>query len=315
LIVSLPFSGILNSINHLLTRRKKAHKIKDGEIDSDSRRKFIAATATLFPIAALSAGTVGISGGFQPVKVYLRPMSFKNLPPELEGLRILHLSDSHLGIYRTLKDIEEIMQKADEFSPDLTVITGDFADELKILPEALKIVASQKTRFGAFASLGNHEYYRGLPQVLRDYEKSDVVLFRSSGFSFNIKGATLYLAGADDPVRMGINVAPFLKKSINKALDGAPSEAFYLLMSHRPEALDIAAESGIDLTLAGHTHGGQVGMGGRSFWRFFNHDYYFWGEYTKNESRMYLSSGIGHWLPFRLGCPPEAPIIELTTRS
>jgi len=269
----------------------------------------------LFPIAALTAGGAGISGGSDPARVYLRKMQFDNLPPQLEGLRIFHMSDAHLGIYRTLEDIENLMAQAEMFKPDMTLLTGDASDELKILPDMLKIISSMPTRFGAFASLGNHEYYRGITEVLAAYDKSEVILFRSSGFGFNIGGQTLYLAGSDDPVRMGINVDPILDKSISEALDGAPSDAFYILMSHRPEALDIAAKKGINLTLSGHTHGGQVGFAGQSFWQIFTPDRYLWGEYAVGDNKMYLSSGIGHWLPFRLGCPPEAPVIELTAKA
>ena len=84
-------------------------------------------------------------------------------------------------------------------------------------------------------------------------------------------------------------------------------------MTHRPEGFDPASEMGIELTLSGHTHGGQAGLNGRSLWSAFT-DRYLWGHYAKNGSQMYLSSGIGHWFPFRLGCPTEAPIIELTSK-
>ncbi len=315
LIISLPFSGIINSLNRWSLKRSERKNQENLPGFSSDRRKLITAGAALFPIAALSAGGAGISGGSDPARVYLRKIQFANLPPQLEGLRIFHMSDAHLGIYRTLEDIENLMAEAESFKPDMTLFTGDTSDKLEILPDMLKIISSMKSRFGAFGSLGNHEYYRGLPEVLSAYDKSDVVLFRSSGFSFNIGGRTLYLAGSDDPVRMGINVNPFLEKSITAALDGAPSDAFYILMSHRPEALDIAARKGINLTLAGHTHGGQVGIGGHSFWQIFAHDRYLWGEYAIGDKKMYLSSGIGHWLPFRLGCPPEAPVIELTAKS
>jgi predicted MPP superfamily phosphohydrolase len=88
-------------------------------------------------------------------------------------------------------------------------------------------------------------------------------------------------------------------------------------MAHRPDAFNAAVELDIDLTLSGHTHGGQVGLGGRSFWSLFAPGSYLRGLYRKEKSRLYVSSGIGHWFPFRLGCPSEAPIIELiaTTRQ
>jgi predicted MPP superfamily phosphohydrolase len=86
---------------------------------------------------------------------------------------------------------------------------------------------------------------------------------------------------------------------------------FKILMSHRPDAFDYAASQGINLTLAGHTHGGQIGFMGRSLFDSYWADRYLWGEYRQGRSALYTSSGVGHWFPFRLGCPPEAPIIEL----
>jgi uncharacterized protein len=83
-------------------------------------------------------------------------------------------------------------------------------------------------------------------------------------------------------------------------------------MSHRPDAFDHAAVRGIDLTLAGHTHGGQIGMFGRSVFESYWPERYLWGRYERNGSQLYTSAGVGHWFPFRLGCPPEAPVIELT---
>ena len=105
----------------------------------------------------------------------------------------------------------------------------------------------------------------------------------------------------------------FLTDSIKRALAGKPENSFTVLMTHRPEGFDPASEMGIELTLSGHTHGGQAGLNGRSLWSAFT-DRYLWGHYAKNGSQMYLSSGIGHWFPFRLGCPTEAPIIELTSK-
>jgi uncharacterized protein len=242
-------------------------------------------------------------------------MELENLPAFLNNFRILHLTDSHLGIYRTLDDLEDILQRANEFHPDIVLYTGDVADELNLLPDTLKMVADLKPPYGCFASLGNHEYYRGITRVLAAYDKSDVKLLRSQGLPINIGSESIYLAGADDPVTMREDNTPFLNQTVGKAMESAPPEMFSILMSHRPEGFDSAVRNNVNLTLSGHTHGGQVGYDRHSFWENFMPDRYLWGKYDKKSDRMYLSSGIGHWLPFRLGCPPEAPIIELRQKS
>jgi predicted MPP superfamily phosphohydrolase len=315
LIISLPVSSVFNITNRWLERRaNKSHAGEPRKIDV-TRRNLLKLTAMAFPATAVTVGGGGLANAFQKTNVYLLPLEFENLPLELTGMRILHLSDSHLGIYRMLDDFEEILTRADKFKPDIILFTGDIADELHLLPDALKMAASIKPKYGAYASLGNHEYYRGIHEVLTAFDKSEISLLRSSGQAIDIQGASLYLAGADDPVSMRKDNSAFLKRTVEKSLDGAPSEAFYLLISHRPESFDAASEFDINLTLAGHTHGGQVGLGGQSIWRNIMPNSYLWGKYTDGSAQMYLSSGIGHWLPFRLGCPPEAPIIELTQKS
>ena len=94
-------------------------------------------------------------------------------------------------------------------------------------------------------------------------------------------------------------------------MDSAPQEAFSILMSHRSQALDYASPLGIDLVLAGHTHGFQLGLGGRSLFDSLLPDRYIWGQYNQGQSQLYTTCGVGHWLPFRFGCPPEAPLIVL----
>ncbi|PKK83998.1 MAG: hypothetical protein CVT49_06110 [candidate division Zixibacteria bacterium HGW-Zixibacteria-1] len=313
LIMALPFSGLLNLISARMEKRKQRSAAEKSDEISLQRRSFLKGAAAAIPLISLSTGGGGIASSFQKTNIYTLPMSFENLPPQLEGFRILHVSDSHLGIYKFLSDYEEIFEEAAEYKPDLVLLTGDISDNLTILPDALKIADGLKPRFGSYASLGNHEYYRGISQVLNSFESGPIELLRSSGKTIDINGATLYLAGCDDPVKIhGLN-HDFLGDSMEKGLVGRPSGAFTVLMSHRPEGLDPAAEKDIDLVLSGHTHGGQAGINGHSLWSAFT-DRYLWGQYRKNNSQMYLSSGIGHWFPFRLGCPPEAPIIELTTK-
>ena len=313
LILSLPISGIFNLAYRWAEKRALKKSVPVAENVDKGRRLVLRNSAAIFPIMALSAGGGGLAGSYQQIRVYLLQLQFDNLPPELEGFRILHLSDSHLGIYKTLDDLEEVMTEAEKFNPDIVLYTGDVADNLTLLPEALKLAASSKAKYGAFACLGNHEYYRGINQVLKVFDDGPVQLMKNSGVSMSINGKNLYLAGVDDPATLGRDITQFLKTNVVESCKNAPSDAFSILMSHRPEGFDVAAESGVNLVLSGHTHGGQVGLNGRSIWEVFAPSRYLWGKYARNGSQMYLTSGIGHWLPFRLGCPPEAPIIELVS--
>ncbi len=315
LTLSLPISGILNFIHSILEKRKARKKAVKPETVDSNRRLFLKGTAAALPLFTIATGTTGVARAFQETRVFLLPMTFANLPPQLHGFRILHMTDSHLGIYKFLDDIENILVRAESYQPDLILYTGDIADRLSLLPETLDMVVTLKTKYGVFASLGNHEYYRGITNVLRAFNAGSVPLLRSSGATLNIDGATLYIAGADDPRVLRKDSADFLKTTVTRALAGAPKDAFTIVMTHRPEGFDPAAENNVDLVLAGHTHGSQVGLGGHSVFTPVMPGRYLWGRYTKGKTQMYLSSGIGHWFPFRLGCPPEAPIIELRGRG
>jgi len=238
-------------------------------------------------------------------------MYFPDLPPGLDGFKILHLSDMHLGLYQHLTELETVLGNARHLSPDMILITGDIADHLDILPEALRMIDKFDAPYGHYAALGNHEYYRGIQQVQRAFAAGPVPLLAGQHAVQLVNGATLTIAGADDPRVMGKDDSAFLRTTTDAAMNGAPSDGFTVLMSHRPEGLDTAAEMDIPLTLAGHTHGGQFGWFGRSIFETWLPDRYLWGKYQKDNAQLYTSAGVGHWFPFRLGCPPEAPIIVL----
>jgi len=278
-----------------------------------SRRSFVSGAAAIIPAVTLSGAGFGLLRARGAVRMPEIPMTFSGLHPDLEGMRILHLSDIHLGDYVALDDLEKVMLAAESARPDLILVSGDISDDLSVLPDALKLLAGLKTPYGIYATLGNHEYFRGIGEVLRSFDAGPIPLLRNSGTAIAVGGGELYLGGADDPVRMAQRERNhlFLQKSVRAAFDGAPSDAFHLLMSHRPEGLDVAAEEGIQFTVAGHTHGAQIGFNGRSVLEPWMPQAYLWGHYRKGNSQLYTSAGVGHWFPFRLGCPPEAPLYVL----
>ena len=262
----------------------------------------------------MALGTVGsgMAGSFQPVKINKVPMYFSNLPDDLDGFTILHLSDLHLGYYFHVSDLEETLKAADGYSPDLVLVTGDVADDLTQLPDALKLIANIKATHGAYMSLGNHEYIRSIKDVRRIVSAGPVPLLVDAGHRIRHGNASIYIGGADDPRRMRGDVDPFLDQTIERAMSKSSINDFKLLMSHRPKALDVAGKHGVDLIFGGHTHGGQIMLDGKSLFEgMVEREPYLWGKYQKDTTQLYTSAGMGHWFPFRLNCPPEAPLIEL----
>jgi len=280
-----------------------------------SRRSFLTKAAVAVPGLAVAASGYGIASSYSDVTIPIVPMRYPNLPPNLEGLRILHLSDIHIGDFVFMEDLEQCIAAAERERPDLVLVSGDISDDLRQLPDALRLIAQLRPRYGTYASLGNHEYYRGVETVLRQFDAGPIPLLREDGATIDIGGGTLFVGGTDDPARGGSerNRTTFLQRTVDSTLDGAPSNAFHVLMSHRPEGWDEAVRNGIELTVAGHYHGGiQMGFHGRGVIEGLAPNNYIWGRYERNGSQLYTSAGVGHWLPFRLGCPREAPLYVLT---
>ena len=315
LTFALVVAGVFWRVASFALLRKPATAEATTARSKISRRAVVQWGTAAIPATALAASTSGLVSARSEPTLSTLPMRFAKLPPDLEGLRILQLTDLHLGPYRKVSDLEWVLAQATRTKPDLIVFTGDIADDLAMLGPALRLAAEQKPRLGVFASVGNHEYFRSITQVRRIVDASPVALLLDHGASIPVGSSTLYIAGADDPARsgggFGGDVDGFLTRSVDRALDGAPSDAFHLMLSHRPDGFVASSARGVDLTLSGHTHGGQVGLFGRSAFEPIWPGKYLRGEYVRGGSRLYTSAGFGHWFPFRLNCAPEAPTIVL----
>jgi hypothetical protein len=288
-----------------------------------SRRAFIHAGTASLPALGAIAGARGLTSAGDPPRIPVIPMRFENLHPDLEGLRILQLSDLHLGACAGLADLAKGLDAAISAQhPDLIVLTGDLADDPALITGALELVARANARHGALASLGNHEYLHDIEVTRPKYEASAIPLLVSAGQTLTIGRAKLFIGGADDPVHMHGDIAAMLRPSIERAAaDASPDADFRLLLCHRPEGFGPAAELGFDLTLSGHTHGGQIGLFGRSIFEKLMPGTGWWGTYARprhagsrsrsSPARLYTTSGFGHWFPFRIGCPTEMPILVL----
>ncbi len=328
LTVALPLSGMILSVERFVRWVRRKDIGDDDDADSDAtektpeidlgRRSVITAGATALPLIAIGSSATGVIASTSDFTFSEHTLRYPGLHPDLEGLKILHISDLHLGYYVRLDDLEELLIGAEKYRPDLVVVTGDLTDDLSVVGEAIGMIDQLKPTHGTVATLGNHEYYTGITEILRAYDRGPVPLLVNRGSSLKIGGAEIYIGGADDPASGGRRYDDkerFLRRAVEESLDGAPSDAFHLMLTHRPEGFDAAAANGLDLTLAGHTHaGGQMGWNGRSFVEtFFGMGKYMWGLYEKNDgaSKLYTSAGAGHWLPFRLGVPREVPVYTL----
>lgn len=304
LLFTLPFSIGIIELSKVFRKKEKA------EVDS-SRRLFLKTAASVLPVAAFASTGRGVISSFSETRFPQITMEFPDLPIEHDGFKILQLSDLHLGYYFGLNHLENTLLGSEKYQPDMVVVTGDIADDLNLMTEAMNLIGQFKTPYPKFASLGNHEYFRGVNNSIRAIEKGPIPLLINQTSDFEINGLKMVVGGIDDPVQLGGDKDNFFEHALSSTFKNESQGTFKLLLSHRPNALDFAENYKIDLTLSGHTHGGQIGLGGRSFWEIFNENAYLWGSYQKGNSKLYTSAGMGHWFPFRLNCPLEAPLITL----
>ena len=233
-------------------------------------------------------------------------LRYKNLPPELDGVTIVQLSDLHLSSITSEKWFANVIEKTNALNPDIVVITGDLMDSnICNYENYCNIIKKIKAKKGVFAVPGNHEYYAGFENFMKIQEKSNVRILVNENFRITEE---LFIAGIDDLTgKRTLNREPDIKEALKDISPGA----FIILLSHRPEYFDEAVEEGIQLVLAGHTHAGQI-FPNDLFIRFYMK--YHYGLYKRESSYLYTTSGTGTWgPPMRLFTRSE--IVKITLRK
>ncbi|PJA75773.1 hypothetical protein CO151_04975 [bacterium CG_4_9_14_3_um_filter_65_15] len=279
-----------------------------------SRRRFLRDGAAVSVHVVLAGGTAtAIAGTMDGAEVKLKPLLFRHLPARLDGLRILHLSDLHMGTFMTLPELASTLERAEALKPHLVLVTGDIADDLSVLPATMAMIAELGAPLGVYSCLGNHEYHAGSDRARDLLASSPGLLLKNFGLPLQWRGVDFFVAGVDDYLGKpaGQDGRDYMHDCVEYALDRRRPWHFTILMTHRPWVFDMTAPRGVDLTLAGHTHGGQVGFAGRSILELNPSIKYPRGMYQRGTRILYTSAGAGQWIPFRLGCAAEAPVLEL----
>jgi len=229
------------------------------------------------------------------------------IPAEIGQLRIVQISDVHVGLIVRKSRLERISRVIREADPDILVSTGDLVDgQLDSIAGLADILREVKPRYGKYAVTGNHEFYAGLSHALDFTYRAGFTVLR--GESADIPGV-LTITGFDDPTgaRMGIHEG----KAEDGLLSGLSRNAFILVLKHQP-LVDENSHGRFDLQLSGHTHHGQIFP-----FRFLVQIFYprTSGLYDLGlGSSLYVSRGTGTWgPPLRLLSPPEVTVIDLVT--
>ena len=297
----------------LLRAADRLRERRDTAAGNVARRRFLLqAAAVALPVTAGATGLGGVLESAAPVRVRRRTLRLPRLPQGLAGLRILHFADVHLWHLVKLPDLEAALERAPRGEYDLVCVTGDLADDMSQMPRALELIAALDAPLGHFACLGNHEHAHGIREALAAYAAGPVELLRTGGRVLHHGGERFVIAGIDDLRAVPrVRQSDFYPDQLARALGPTGPDTFRLLLSHRPSVLPFAAAAEVDLVLAGHTHGGQLAIAGRSILELNGATRWAWGVFHEGGCTMHVTCGLGQWFPFRLGCPPEMVLLEL----
>ncbi len=226
------------------------------------------------------------------------------LPKNLDGFRLVHLSDIHHSPFTHLEHISRAVKIANDLQPDMFILTGDYVShESEYIAPVAEVLGTLQSEFGTFACLGNHDHWTNGEMVTKLLRKADISVLINEGFRFQAKHSSFWLAGVDDYM-VG-------KTDLRSALRGSFPDEMKILLAHNPKTLNRAARAGVDLMLSGHTHGGQIKIR-EDDKRILPRRKLKNGLYRRKETQIYITRGIGTVvLPVRYQCPPEISLIEL----
>ncbi|TRM49511.1 metallophosphoesterase [Achromobacter sp. LC458] len=262
--------------------------------------------------AAVAAALLSVIGVWQAVRVpdvKTLEIALPKLPPELDGFRLVQLTDLHASRLLEAPWMDAVVKKTNALNPDLIVITGDLVDGTTDA-RAADVLPLQALRApqGVYAIPGNHEYYAEYQRWLPAFEKLGLRLLLNDHVTLTPNGQRLVLAGVTDKMAAAYDQPV---PDVARALQGVPKTDPVILLSHRPPGAALNAQAGAGLQLSGHTHGGQI-LGPHLLTQLANEGYVS-GLYQVNGMQLYVSNGTGLWpgLPIRLGRPSEITQIVL----
>ncbi|WP_430809697.1 MULTISPECIES: metallophosphoesterase [unclassified Carboxylicivirga] len=302
-------------------------KMNEGRYPTISRKKFLSQVGILMASAPFISLLFGVmKGRFAFSKRYTK-LSFPNLPAAFDGLKIVQISDLHLGsLNANYKEMEEAVQLINDEDPDLICFTGDLVNNF--YEETIgweKIFSKMKANVGKYSIMGNHDYgdYSKWPskqakadnlrKIKEAHERLGFTLLNNSSELLECEGEKIAVTGVEN-----WGHPPFPQYGdLQKASKGTEEIPFKLLLSHDPDHWDaeVTKKFDHDLTLAGHTHGMQFGIEFKNFqWSPAKYKFRRWaGLYNIDKQYLYVNRGLGYLgMPARVGMPPEITVIELT---
>lgn len=271
---------------------------------ADPRRRQVLAAGISLASTAIAGGLTayGTWRAFAAPESFEVPVRLPGLPKTLEGLRVAHLTDVHVGGVIQERFIQELVRRTLATRPDLIVLTGDLVDGTPAqLGRYVAPLAGLRARFGTWFVTGNHDYYSGAGAWVAALGGLGIPSLRNRRVEIGDGGGTFDLAGVDDWA---------FEYDLEAALEGRDSARGSVLLCHQPANEEAVAARQVGLMLSGHTHGGQIFPGTLIA-------DLIWGDRSTGLSRLggsqfWVSRGCGFvGPPMRVGAAPELPVLVL----
>jgi predicted MPP superfamily phosphohydrolase len=272
-----------------------------------TRRDFLRTVTIATPPFATALVTGFSLNQLERFRIRSFDINLPQLPQALDGLTIAHVTDIHVGRFTSTAVLRKLAEQTNNLRADLVLLTGDLINHaIADLPAALDAVKRMDARHGVFMCEGNHDLMESRDLFEQGVKRSGVPLLVNESTLLKINGHDVQLLG----LRWGPGRSDaIIKQSTQQLLTHRVADAFPILLAHHPHAFDVAADAQIPMTLAGHTHGGQlmlaenIGFGPMMF-------RYWSGLYEKGNNKLVVSNGVGNWFPLRINAPAE--IVHIT---
>lgn len=311
-LLFLPLLGlptmVIWSLGSIARRVVRGSEKKEPAGPDLTRREWLGAAAISLPVVATAGTTLFSLPQMKRFRVREITVTLANLPAALDGIQIAHLTDTHVGKFTRGKVLDEIVETTNRLKADLVLFTGDLIDNtIRDLPEAVKLMQRLQADSGVYLVEGNHDLIDNPKKFRTDVLASGLNLLLNQAVTVEVRGVPVQILG----IRWGRSDEQ-IADDVDQVAALRDPDAFPILLAHHPHAFERAAERGIPLTLAGHTHGGQLMLSeklgaGPAMFRYWS------GLYRDHGHALVVGNGTGNWFPLRVNAPAE--IIHLTLRK
>ena len=253
------------------------------------------------------------------IKITPVTIESQDIPKSFDGKRIVFVSDIHHGASLSIERVKKLVQRINNLHPDIIILGGDYvSQDEKYIKPVFNELRNLKSKYGIFGVLGNHDYFVNGYLAEDMMVRSGIKLCDNKSYWLKIGSDSIKIGGVDDPSGS--------RQELDSTIYDVHSKDFCILISHRPEYIKEVNTDLIDLTLSGHTHGGQVTFFGiwapilpsdNGLWASFSFSkdsqkYSYGLTHPKPNMQSYITSGIGTRFPhFRFFRRPEIAVIEL----